>query len=121
MPLEALSLEERFWGKVWRCSHHWPCKKCCWPWLASLRTGLYPGTWKDHPSFHDARLTPATVMYVHRVAYLLVHRTLLLPGIAVCHQCHFSPCCNPAHLCAGTQGDNVRVGAARRTMARDTP
>jgi hypothetical protein len=33
MPIEAATLEDRFWAKVWRCMHRWPCKKCCWPWI----------------------------------------------------------------------------------------
>jgi len=103
-----MTLEERFWAKVWRCTHRWPCKKCCWPWR-KIDLALWGfGVWKYHPAFFDARLQPRQQMAASRVAYLLTHATFLLPGIIVCHQCHFAPCCNPSHLQAGTQGDNGR-------------
>ena len=104
-----LTHEERFWSKVWRCMHRQPCQRCCWPWHTLLRHPAFTlWMWKAHPVFSDAWLTGGKKMTVGRVAFLVFHRTLLLPHIVICHQCHFGPCCNPAHLRAGTQSDNSR-------------
>jgi hypothetical protein len=56
----------------------------------------------------------------HRVAYQLATGTTLAdepklrPGsVCVLHTCDNPPCCNPAHLRLGTQGENVRDAAAK--------
>jgi hypothetical protein len=90
---DAPSVEERFWSKVWRCTHRWPCKKCCRPWRAVDLTerALYL-TWQQHPSFSDIRLRQLPAGTAARWAYLFSARTLLLPGLFICHQCDFAPC-----------------------------
>jgi hypothetical protein len=102
------SLEERFWSKVWRCEHHWPCKKCCWPW-PGVKLDNFP--WivlHTYGRFSDPRLDNGLAIPAHRQAFIFTHKTLLLPGIIICHQCDFAPCCNPAHLRAGSITDNMR-------------
>lgn len=104
------TLEEAFWPKVWQCTHHQPCKKCCWPWksvdcMANLRS-----VWKKHIVFYHRAFpingvitTPA-----HRMAYELTRGFLAMRGVGlhVCHQCHFGPCCNGWHVLPGSPSDN---------------
>jgi hypothetical protein len=41
-----------------------------------------------------------------RAAYESVNGTVS-PGLVVCHRCDNPPCCNPAHLFAATQAENL--------------
>jgi hypothetical protein len=101
--LEAI--EHHFWSQVWRCAHHHPCKRCCWPWHR-LRTPRY-GT--------VAAALAGRSMAAHRYAYILSRGALILPAcqgsFVVTHRCDFPPCCNPVHLVLGTTGDNLRDAA----------
>lgn len=45
--------------------------------------------------------------YAHRVAYEL-YVGPIPPGLVVDHLCRVTWCCNPAHLEAVTQGENIR-------------
>jgi len=47
------------------------------------------------------------VLYTHRIAYE-AFKGLLPPGAVVMHQCNTPRCCNPAHLKAGTQAENMK-------------
>lgn len=103
------TLESRFWSKVWQCSHHHPCKKCCWPWKTVDVSVNLVCIWSQHALFYDATLAPSTTMPAHRFAYFTRVGTPLFGGshFPVCHQCHFAPCCNPCHLAPGSPTDNA--------------
>ena len=56
-----------------------------------------------------------------RVVRVLLEEKLGRPirsGFVVMHSCDNPPCCNPAHLEEGTQGDNIRQAKARGRNAR---
>lgn len=86
---QAQSHATRFWGKI-RVGKD----DECWPWLAHLSCGYGSfsiGRWK---------------IKAHRFAFFLSSGGLLPE--CVCHACDNPPCCNPAHLWAGSRLDNVR-------------
>jgi hypothetical protein len=63
----------------------------------------------------------STRYYAHRAAYEIFCGSIP-SGLDILHTCDNPPCCNPAHLWAGTALDNINdmisKGRARRTPAR---
>jgi hypothetical protein len=53
----------------------------------------------------------------HR-AVMLVKQGFLTPGKIVCHTCDERLCVNPDHLYEGSQADNMRDAACRRSIDR---
>ncbi len=52
----------------------------------------------------------------HRFAYELASGIVLDAGVVLLHSCDNPPCCNPAHLCPGTQQDNIADARAKGRM-----
>lgn len=83
---------ERFWARV---DKRGPDE--CWPWTGSTNKQGY-GCW----SFKSGE----GPINAHRIAYGLTHNGI--PGrLHILHSCDNPPCCNPAHLDAGTHADNM--------------
>lgn len=77
----------RFWNRVAR-------SECgCWPWMSA----------KDPHGY--GRYTEARVQ-AHRIAWAFDHGVPSSETV-IRHTCDNPPCCNPAHLVAGSQADNM--------------
>lgn len=93
----GLTAEQRFWRDV---DKRGPDE--CWPWKRSTMRGGY-GRFP---------VTSRNQQRAHRYAYELTHGPIP-KDIVICHRCDNPPCCNPAHLFAGTHADNVRDRVAK--------
>ena len=78
----------RFWSKV-DCAG----PDDCWEWTEGCN--------RDYGIFHDCN---GSTYLAHRVAFVVTNGDTKLQ---VCHTCNNPPCCNPNHLYAGTQKDNM--------------
>ena len=99
------SFTERFWSKVDRRS-----EDACWPWLAYCKPNGYG----------QFVLRKGVFVTASRVALALSLGRPLATGEVACHACDNPPCCNPAHLFAGTQVENTLdcVTKGRKNSAR---
>lgn len=88
-------LKARFWVKV---AIGGP--DTCWPWLA------YRGKSKRGLDYGKIGID-GRIHFAHRIAWELTNGPIP-DGLRVLHRCDNPPCCNPAHLFLGTQGDNVQ-------------
>jgi hypothetical protein len=91
-------LPERFWDKTAPCP-----MSGCWLWTAS---------WTVHDYGHCSRKEDG--VWRSRVAHKVAYEALVGPvptGLVLDHLCRVRPCCNPLHLEAVTQRENVLRGA----------
>src|ERR1035437_5518633 len=87
-----------FWSKV-KCGNGGDC----WPWMhATDSHGYGKLQWFE--------LSPGHFLKASRVAFFLTHGWW--PKV-VRHECDNPPCCNPAHLLAGTLKDNSQDMVSR--------
>lgn len=97
----------RFWSKV-----DVGRPGACWKWRAATN---------EH-GYGLIRVSPEVgLVKAHRMAWALLNG-LSIPGpnLVVRHSCDNPPCCNPAHLSLGTQGENVEDMHVRGRRKYDT-
>jgi len=100
------SVEDRLWSSLDKSAG----PAGCWPFTGQrMRRGLPYGL------IFDRRTRRA-----HRVAWELTHGPIP-EGLNVLHRCDNPPCCNPAHLFLGTDGDNAADREAKGRSARNLP
>ncbi len=98
-PNEAADV---FWSRVAKSD----APDACWPWLGRPNTEGY-----------GRMMVNGERQLAHRIAYQLANGPIP-DGLLVCHSCDNPPCCNPAHLWVGTDGDNSEDKAAKGRAQR---
>lgn len=94
------STPETFWRRVRQDADR------CWEFMGALTAAGYGLVG------YQGRL-----VYAHRLAYELAVGPIP-DGLRILHTCDNPPCCNPAHLRAGTAADNSRDMVAKGRMAQ---
>jgi hypothetical protein len=84
----------------------------CWYWTGGHGTKGYG----------SLMLVDSKEQRAHRVAYMLTHGDIHA-GMHILHSCHNPGCCNPAHLRAGTNQENMddRAAAGRTACGEKMP
>ena len=113
-------VEQRFWSKIWQCTHRQPCKRCCWPWKGIDVSANWKYIWEQHAIFSDKRLGAYSPIAAHRFAYEVRTGSFSFRGrqFPICHQCNFRPCCNLSHLAIGGASDNLHDQSRARVQRR---
>ena len=93
----------RFWEKVNKCDPNE-----CWEWQAALNSNGY-----GH--FQLGTLSKPRVVRANRVAFVIAYGNTELN---ILHSCNNPACCNPLHLYAGTQNDNMKQSVKEGRSSR---
>lgn len=104
---EPRPIAERFWEKV---DVRGP--NDCWEWKAAKGPS-------GHGQFRIGSKRDGTQRSIPaaRVAYELTYGPMK-EGLEACHKCDNPPCCNPAHIFAGTHQDNMDDMVAKGRNAK---
>src|SRR5882757_1653346 len=92
-PSNRIKFPDNFWSLVGSL-----LPNDCWPWLGDVAIVGY-----GRFSLDSQRL------YAHRIAYELI-KGPIPAGLQIDHLCRNRVCCNPSHLEAVTQQENLRRG-----------
>lgn len=95
------SYADRFWAKVDKSAG----PDGCWLYMGYRKRHNYGWLW-----------TERGLMTGHRYAWLLTHGSLPADK-DILHKCDNGPCCNPAHLWAGTHKENMQDAMRKRRHA----
>lgn len=68
--------------------------------------------YRDRKGYGRAAASEYGEVLTHRIAYIVAYGSIPA-GLHVLHHCDNPPCCNPAHLYAGTNDDNMADRIAR--------
>lgn len=94
---------ERFWSKVDKSGG----PDACWPWTAR----------RDPKGYGEFKVSTHKKVRANRFC-LEITEGPLAEGEQALHSCDNPPCCNPAHLFAGTNQDNVDDRVAKQRNAK---
>jgi len=86
-----------FWDKVQQCGHEWLCPFCCWPFQGQITSNGYGLVHSGNKKLRMA----------NRVAWELGNNRSMPDELFAAHYCHFPACCNPMHIHAATQKENM--------------
>jgi DNA-binding XRE family transcriptional regulator len=100
-PIRGRTLDQRFWEKVDKSPGQGP-KGDCWEWAGGRRPRGYG----------QFAIKQGVVVGAHVYSYKRTSGEVP-EGMEVCHSCDNPPCCNPAHLYAGTHKQNMALAAYR--------
>lgn len=113
-PTPSATLTDKDSTRFWRKMHKSNAFGC-WLWMGETDRNGY-GRWDRGRDASGKRIR----LVAHRVAYTLNNGPPPADKPFILHTCDFPRCCNPDHLYAGTQKDNVRDTIARGRRGRPT-
>ena len=102
IPYMISNVLENFWSKVNKTDS-------CWNWTACKNKDNYGQFWLEGKPYK-----------VHRIVYEMYYGKIP-SGLVLDHLCRNKRCCNPEHLEAVTNKENITRGLAGKTINRYNP